>query len=246
MKGSRPRAAMGTKKGSVRSWRGVIFDMDGLLLDSERLERDACRLVAAERGLKAIDDTFYLKVVGRNGADTQRIFLQEYGADFPYESFRTAWKEQRDELIARDGLPIKLGAVELIDDLRFRGVRLGVATSTGRCRAAQMLIQAGLHDRFDAFAFGDEVMQGKPHPEIFLKVSDALGVAPQHCLVLEDSEAGIEGARAAGMTVIAVPDLKPPSQRTESLTMAICASLVEVRDLLYKADAPLLRCLPAP
>jgi len=121
-----------------------------------------------------------------------------------------------------------------------------VATSTGRQQATQMLIRVGLHDRFDTFAFGDEVMQGKPHPEIFLKVSDALGVAPQHCLVLEDSDAGIEGAHTAGMTVIAVPDLKPPSKRTQSLATAICASLIEVRELLLKADAPLLRCRPTP
>jgi HAD superfamily hydrolase (TIGR01509 family) len=220
-------------KGTLHSWRAVIFDMDGLLFDSERIEREACRLVAAERGLGVIDDDFYLNVVGRNAADTRRIFLQEYGLDFPYDSFRTAWQERRDELIAREGLPMKAGAIELIDHLGVQRLRLGLATSTGRRRATQMLTQASLFDRFNAFAFGDEVARGKPDPEIFLRVSRELGVAPQDCLVLEDSEAGIEGAHAAGMAVIAVPDLKPLSERSTSLAASVCASLTEVHELYF-------------
>lgn len=219
--------------GPLRSWRAVIFDMDGLLLDSERVERDACHLVAAERALEPIDDGFYLKVVGRNAGDTKRIFLQRYGAAFPYDSFRAVWQKQRDRLIARDGLPIKPGAKELIDEIRIRQIQLGLATSTGRQRATQMLTQVGLFDCFGAFAFGDEVLRGKPDPEIFLKVSDALGVAPRDCLALEDSDAGIEGAHSAGMTVIAVPDLKPPSERARSLAASVCASLLEVLEVHF-------------
>lgn len=204
--------------------------MDGLLFDSERLERDACRLVAAERGVGPIEDEFYLQAVGRNGADTKLLFLEKYGTNFPYDGFRAAWRARRDELVARDGLPMKAGASELIEHLRARRMPLALATSTGRVRATEMLSRAGLFDRFDGFAFGDEVTRGKPDPEIFLKAAGELGVAARDCLVLEDSDAGIAGAHAAGMTVIAVPDLKPISERSSAMVKAVCRSLIEVRE----------------
>src|SRR5947209_8548346 len=110
----------------------VIFDMDGLLLDTERLERDACLEEADVRGLTAIDEEFFLRLLGRNEMDARRIFLEVLGTSFPYDSFCNAWRERRDGMIAQAGFPIKPGAKDLIAALRARDARIGLATSTDR------------------------------------------------------------------------------------------------------------------
>jgi HAD superfamily hydrolase (TIGR01509 family) len=212
--------------------RAVIFDMDGLLLDSEPLYRVTWQTAAAEMGCP-IDDELYEHFVGRGNDEADRILRDRFGDKLPLEEFRTRWRRDWDERLERTLLARKPGAIELLDLLDERGIPKGLATSTPRAVALRCL--GDLVSRFVAFAFGDEVEHSKPAPDLFLLASQRLGVMPEHCLVLEDSEAGVRAARAAGMDVIIVPDLVEPSPEIAAMVVRVCRSLVDVSTLLNVA-----------
>ena len=131
------------------------------------------------------------------------------------------------ELLA-GGAPLKPGAKALLAHLRSRGIKTAIATSSTRERAIKLLDQHNLRPSFDAFVFGDEIRHGKPAPDVFLLAAEKLAAPPPECLVLEDSEAGIRAAHAAGIPVICVPDLKMPGEECRKLLLAQCESLNEV------------------
>jgi HAD superfamily hydrolase (TIGR01509 family) len=203
----------------------VIFDMDGLLLDSEPLYRVTWQTAAAELGCP-IDDELYVHFVGRGNDEADRILRERFGDKLPLDEFRARWRRDWDERLEREPLARKPGAIELLDWLDERCVPKALATSTPRAVALRCL--GDLASRFAAFAFGDEVEHSKPAPDLFLLASRRLDVAPKDCLVLEDSEAGVLAARAAGMDVIIVPDLVEPSPEIAAMTVGVCRSLHEV------------------
>jgi HAD superfamily hydrolase (TIGR01509 family) len=211
--------------------RAAIFDMDGLMLDTERIDYAACRRASAAMG-HALEADLYMRTIGRTSVDTRRIFMEHYGDSFPYEAFRRQWREARAHIVAGEGIALKPGLLELIDHLRATRVRLAVATSTVRADALRLLTDAGLLPQFDALVCGDEVEQGKPAPDLFLKAAGLLGIGPAECVVLEDSEPGARAAHAAGMRVIVVPDLKPPSADVAALCVAVCRTLHDVQRFL--------------
>jgi HAD superfamily hydrolase (TIGR01509 family) len=203
----------------------VIFDMDGLLLDSEPLYRVTWQTAAAELGC-LIDDDFYSQFVGRGTDEAELILREHFGDALPLDEFRIRWKREFDERLSREPLPHKPGAVALLDRVDGRGIPKALATSTPRALATRCL--GSLNSRFSIFAFGDEVAQSKPAPDLFLLAASRLGVRPDDCLVIEDSEAGVRAAHAAAMAVIMVPDLVEPSPEIAAMAIRVCRSLDSV------------------
>jgi HAD superfamily hydrolase (TIGR01509 family) len=141
------------------------------------------------------------------------------------------------KVINDNGVPVKPGIYELLDYLVEKKYKLALATSTSREKATNLLERAGIKDKFNVMIFGDEVVNSKPDPEIFLKASEKLGVNPEKCIVLEDSPAGIEAAYRAGMKGINIPDLKMPDEQIKKHAYKILDSLLDVRDYLRDSVA---------
>jgi len=205
----------------------VIFDMDGLMLDTEPLYRAACQQAATEFGY-TLSDAIHLRLIGRNIADGQQVLLDEFGSDFPMDAFRDRCQTLEAAFEGSSMVPKKYGLDELLDLLDSRNIAKAVATSTRRKIAVAQLAATGLLDRFEVIATGDEVTNGKPAPDLFLLAARRLGIDPGACLVLEDAEPGVIAAHRAGMQVFMVPDLQAPSAETERLANGTFRSLEAV------------------
>ena len=203
--------------------KAVLFDMDGVIFDSERAVLTVWRELAAEQDLPGIGEVF-LQCVGTNKRRTEEILLAAY----PGLDFRAFDGEVRRRFRARyDGgrLPVKPGTEQILRALRERSVPLALASSTDSAVVRRELEEAGLLRYFDAVIGGDQVHVSKPNPEIFLLAARALGTAPENCFVIEDSFNGIRAARAAGMHGVMVPDLLPPDGEMERLAEVILPDL---------------------
>jgi len=204
--------------------RAVIFDMDGLMLDTEPLAARAWGEAAADLGV-GFDDALALRMVGCNFADCSALVRRHYGSDYPVEALLGRWHAAYDAIIEREGYALKPGLLELLDWLEAAGIPKAVATSTRRARAETKLRQKLLLPRFFALVGGDEVARGKPAPDIFLEAAARIAMPPSACLVLEDSEPGVRGALAAGTMAIMVPDLKPPPPALRALLPLVLPNL---------------------
>lgn len=213
--------------------QGIIFDMDGVIIDSERISFKCFQEVFKEYNYE-INEKFYLKLIGRNYAGIEDIMKKEYGDDFPFEAIYRKKADLAYEVTDRDGVIVKSGVHELMDYLKENGYKIAVATSTRRERALQLLEEAKVKAKVDFVVCGDEVENSKPNPEIFLKAAKGLGVEAEKCIVIEDSDAGITAAHAAKMTGIHVPDMKQLEVETKALAFKVCKSLFEVKEYLDK------------
>jgi len=211
----------------------VIFDMDGLLLDSERLYRDAMRAACADRGLSLADGLFE-RMVGSSWAMCRQMVAEEFGAAFPADDFQRESHLHYDRLGA-NGIPHRPGVAAILAHLRNAGIPRGVATSTGTTRARAKLEQAGILHLFDVLVGADDVARHKPDPEPYLLAASRLGARPAHCVALEDSHNGVRAAAAAGMATIMIPDMLPSTDETDRLCVATLESLDHVVDLLIAA-----------
>jgi len=209
---------------SLPRFRAAVFDMDGLLLDSERPIRDAWMQATREFGV-VLGERDYLDVVGRNEVDSRRLLQALLGEACSYDAVRSRAAVLIDEALGIGGYAVKAGVVALLEALRVRGVPCVVASSTRVDEVKRRLRTAGLAPFFRDFSGGDEVLRGKPHPDLFLLAAKRANQDPAHCLVFEDSEHGARGAIAAGMSVVIVPDLKTPSDDASAASLAVLASL---------------------
>lgn len=214
----------------------VIFDMDGLMIDTERMAQRAWQRAGAEFGF-TLPDELYLQAVGRTAKSTAELFRAGMGATFPFEDVYERKQHYLYTAIEEEGIPTKAGLVELIALLDRLALAKAVATSTARVLAIKKLTAAGLLHHFDTLVCGDEVPHGKPAPDIFLAAAAKLGVAPDQCVVLEDSSAGIKAAQAAGMRAIWVPDLIQPTPELTPLAFRVLADLHQVVALLTGSKA---------
>ena len=202
----------------------VICDLDGLLFDSERRTRHAWQ--AAMRSLgHELDDAFYTTLIGRKIAISEAMVAERFSVDA--RIFRDAWRGEHHHLVASGPVPPRPGALALIAWLEQRQIPRAIATSSIRADAERTL--GSMATSFPIVVTGDQVTRGKPDPEIYLAAATALGIAPDQCAALEDSEPGIAAAHAAGMRAMMVPDLKQPSAETRAIAHGIYPSLVEAR-----------------
>jgi HAD superfamily hydrolase (TIGR01509 family) len=211
----------------------VIFDMDGLLFDTERLYIEQSRISEKEFGL-AIPEEVHWEAIGKTLQDAQKVYAERYGRDFPVEDFMHATKELVYRYIEENGLPVKPGALELLRELKDRGFCVILASSSPRWMIEKNLQLAGLTAFFDFTVSGEDVERGKPAPDIFLQAAALAGVDPGECVVLEDSNNGIRAAFAAGMRPVMVPDIKPPEPDVAEMVYRVCRDLTEAKDLVCR------------
>lgn len=215
--------------------KAVIFDMDGLMFDSERLVCENWTYLLKERGMEFSLD-FFKTLLGLRIEDSEKRFKEKYGEDFDYQGFRAIARKRYFELVSAEGVPIKQGLIELLEYLRKSKIKTAVATSTSEVSASRSLEIAGVTKYFDAFIFGDNVTNGKPHPEIYLTAAEKLGVKPQECVALEDSFNGIRSAYNAGMTAIMIPDMLLPDDEIRKKASYVLNDLSEVISIIKKLN----------
>ena len=198
------------------------------MLDTEPLYKTAWQRAAADLGY-ALDDSFYLRLVGRSIADGEAELVHRFGPSFPLAEFQGRWPELWRTRVEVDGVPTKPGLPELLAWVAERQIPIAVATSSDRAYTTFSLGHAGLAGRFATVVTGDEVAHGKPAPDIYLEAARRLGVDPAHAIAIEDSDAGTLAARRAGMSVLLIPDLKAPSAEATAAACRVLGSLFEAR-----------------
>lgn len=215
-----------------RRVEGVVFDMDGLLTDSERIFRDSMFAVTRSCG-RDITMEVFLRMVGAPREQNQRVAMEHFGADFDYDGWIQAVNAQAHAQMAVD-LQLKAGVIELLDDLDTLGLPRAIATSSSHAAVERQV--GDLAGRFQAVVAHGDYARGKPAPDPFLTAAARLGLAPGACLALEDSHNGVRAAHAAGMMTIMVPDLLEATEEMRGLCVAVAGTLHDVRDLLSEQN----------
>lgn len=213
----------------------IIFDMDGVLIDSERISFKCFKEAFKEYNYE-IDEKFYLMLIGRTVNSIKELMKKEYGADFPFDEIYERKRNLAFETTKKNGVKIKPGVHELLDYLNDKKYKTAVATSTRKERALQLLEEAKIKEKVNYVIGGDQVEKSKPNPEIFLKAAKALNVEPEKCIVIEDSDSGIAAAHAGKMIGIHVPDMKQLEDETKALAFKVCSDLIEVKEYLEESN----------
>ena len=210
--------------------QAVVFDMDGLMIDTEIIYHHAWQQAAADLGY-TIDDEILRGLIGVRTDECEAVICDHLGADFPLPVFRTRWMERWEELAAASGIQRKPGITELIALVEALGLPKAVATSSTLAEAERSLRLSDLARHFDIVVTGDQVAHGKPAPDIFAEAARRLGIPAQACVAFEDSNAGALAAHRAGMRVFVVPDLVPPNATTRTVAAGILTSLHDAQDI---------------
>lgn len=208
-------------------YNAAIFDMDGLLLDSERICMECFLEVCQSLGHTA-DPAIYMKCIGSNRKRALQILRDGYGDSFPLDEVDRLWEEAYHREIHTKPIPLKPGVKELLEALSKLNIPIGVATSTAYDLACIKLKNAGLYKYLQFVVAGDQVSNGKPDPEIYLMAALKHHIPVEQCIAFEDSQYGVQSAYAAGITVIQVPDLIMPTDKLKGLGHQIVDSLFDI------------------
>ncbi|HEY0939662.1 MAG TPA: HAD-IA family hydrolase [Steroidobacter sp.] len=222
----------------------AIFDMDGTMFDTERLRFQTIRQASLELARRQIEDRTLIGSLGLSATRAEALAKEHYGEDYPYREIRRRADELELQHVRTHGVPVKAGLVQVLERLRRSGLTMAVATSSRRAIAEEYLINANVLKYFDITVCGDEVQRGKPNPEIFLRAAAELNRAPEHCLMVEDSENGLLSASDAGGQPILIHDIKPPRAEIEARAFRGYRSMLDflsdLADCVPKLDVPAL------
>lgn len=211
--------------------KAVVFDMDGVIFDSEILVIETWKEVAKLHGISEVENVCR-QCLGTNAQTSKNIFLDAYGPDFPYDEYKKEMSALFHERAAGGKLPQKPGIKEILSFLKDRRIKTAVASSTREEVVRRELEEGRLLPWFDKIICGDMVSRSKPAPDIFLKACEVLEVSPSEAFAIEDSYNGIRAANSAGMRPIMVPDLAPPTEEMEALAECILPSLFDVMEYI--------------
>lgn len=214
----------------------VIFDMDGVIFDSERAVYQCWIELGKKYGLHDLDIPYY-RSIGTNQATNKKIFEEFYGTEVPFEKIKAEQSALYHQRYDGGRLPKKPGIDELLAYLKEKQIYTAIASSTRRVVIENQIRDAGFSDCFQKIVAGNEVEKSKPFPDIFLKAKEGTALPPEQVFVIEDSYNGIRAAHAAGMIPIMVPDMLEPDEEMREKAAYICKDLFEVKELLVKLSA---------
>ena len=211
--------------------KAVIFDMDGVIFDTEKVYLDIWTEVFEKYGYK-ITKELYVNVMGTGRKNVIKTFLENFGDDLPIEKMYEEKDNQLFYIIENQGIPLKEGVKELFSMLKEKNYKIALATSAKRERVEKQIKDKWLKESFDAIVCGDDVEKGKPSPDIFLKAAKEIDVEPENCFVVEDSPAGIKAAFSGGMKGIHVEDLKAADEDILKYCEKNFENLQEIKEYL--------------
>ncbi len=215
--------------------KAVVFDMDGVIFDSEKLYRKHWMITGEEYGIPEEEMRQLCNLIaGATKEHNEKLLKSHFGQDFDYDVFRGKTMTRMDEDIRNNGLDLKPGVLELFRYLKDNGKKIALATSTAQERAERNLRNAGILEMFDQIVYGGVVPNGKPAPDIYLKACRDLNIMPSEAVGVEDSINGVKSSAAAGLYTIMVVDLIEPTEEIRPLARQIYNSLFDIIDLLKK------------
>ncbi|MBQ3460351.1 MAG: HAD family phosphatase [Solobacterium sp.] len=209
--------------------KGAIFDMDGLMFDTEQIWQKNWKLIADEMGVSLAEE-FKYNICGTSGALMNSVIEKYYGVEDGSGIAADCKKRVHDDLM--ESTPEKPGVHEILEFFRDAGVRIAVASSSSVEQIRRNLQNTNTEDFIEVIVSGTELKRGKPEPDIFLTAAEKLGIDPCECYVFEDAFNGVKAGHAAGCCTIMIPDQMQPTEEIRALADAVCASLFEARDLL--------------
>ena len=208
--------------------KAVLFDMDGVIFDTEREYLQEWNEIFEKYGYK-MKKEIYVSVMGRGRKKVKEIFKENFGNDLPIEEMYIEKDKMLKEAIENNKVPLKQGALELLEFLKKNGYKTALATSAKKDRVKSQVTHAKINNLFDAIVCADDIVNSNPDPEIFLKAAEKVNIKPENCVVIEDSEAGIRAGFNAGMIAFHVKDLKEADESIKKYCDKNFENLIEIK-----------------